>query len=392
VGAAGRRDIVVAGQSVTDLAVEADEVRTSDHLVQFRLNHDTYRIPIEEPAVAWGAKVTAREPLTRARLPGGARLERGGGALNVAVKLGAMQASDRVPRPIRFIDLANPPDGLETELRAARVDYLSLGLCPPALNLILTQRGGPANRIVVRSPTAISGDFNGQWIRALRLFEQRPDLLLINSPKSAPVVRALAEAGQRSGARQCSVLTPSLVPRDRLDLLVTRDEISMANLTEFAELAGSLGIASPAEEQHAEVAEVARAMTRFSRQVTTGHLVVTLGARGCVVGDVDTGSLWHVELRPEARWHVRERVAGHRSCINRSGDHFFAGFILAHAQASAGTGGPRRLARAAVQASLEVVRGYGLSQATEDWFSIGRIGGRFPATLPTQLTEMNAAA
>jgi sugar/nucleoside kinase (ribokinase family) len=192
--------------------------------------------------------------------------------------------------------------------------------------------------------------------------------LVINSPKSVPLARLASDLARARGAQQFSVLTGSLPCEETFNVLLARDQASLCNLDEFAQLARKLDVACPTDENDAEPEDVARAMQTFSEQTATGHLVVTLGPQGAVVFDRQTKIVRHVCLRRRHHKTVQAWVEREPHLVNAVGDHFTAAFVFTYASSKARS---RRLTEAVRWASINAVKRIAPQlEPRRSWFSV----------------------
>jgi hypothetical protein len=195
--------------------------------------------------------------------------------------------------------------------------------------------------------------------------------MLINSPKSAQLAALASRAAQRCGAPQYSVLTGSLSMEHTVDTLLARDRASVCNLREFAAISEHLGVKGcPSDEETAEPERVAKAMLEVAKRQTTGHLIVTLGRRGCLVLERSSRSVRHVHLKPRFYSLVQNLVRQRPRGVNAAGDRFFMGLVLALEMLPAGNG---HVTKAAVHASVEAVRRFAPElDPDSSWFAVTR--------------------
>jgi sugar/nucleoside kinase (ribokinase family) len=365
--------IAVLGTPVRDAYVDVDTLEFAGQQVNFQVGQERFAVAYQGEPIRFGEKRFARCDLGGLDLAG-CTICNGGGVYHTTRQLARLCARHRLPVALCAIDSVRAWPQLASAYAHLGVRHISLGLEQNATNLILTQ--GAPDRLILKSPDAPACLSEGQVDHLRGLLPARLDALVVNSPRSADLAGAILQAAQTTSAAQYSVLTPSLPVKDRVELLLGRDQASVCNLSEFDLLARAFGLTCPAEEETAHLEEVAQAMARLAAMCKTGDLVVTLGAQGCLAGDRATATLMHIKLDSHHWQQVQSHVLAHPARRNGAGDRFFGSFVLSHILAAQA----QRTVEAACSASADMVRQLapGLRPRL-NWFALRRLPQPFGA-------------
>lgn len=325
----------------------------------------------------WGGKATAVSDLRDYSRRADFSQKGGGGVYNSARHLAGLK---RFPEIVAFDSAEGGDAAIQTGLESRGIRHVPLGLHAVGTNVILAKGGPRPSRVCLTSPIgemAAPGDYEFP-------LQRRGGLALINSCKSLDLTRRFSDAAREAGLTQYSVVNRALPVGARRTLLLARDAASVMNLQEFAELMNhgrqekSATPAVPADENTANLERVADALARLGREAETGDVVVTLGARGCLVADRTTGLIAHVCLASAHRGRVTELLSRFPDRICGSGDAIFAGTVASH---STFTGNPRtesRALRAVLDGTVSVVKSYDASlKATPKWCDVRVFAQRF---------------
>lgn len=343
--------IAVLGNPVRDAYLDVDAITFPAQRVCFRRGDAQFDLAYQGDAIRFGEKRYARCDLgTLDLVPFIVR--NGGGVFHTGTQLAQLCAQRRLPVAMTAVDLVQPWPELAQAYTELGIAHCSLGLTAPTTNLVLTN--GKPDRLILKSPDLATPLTPAQAERLRNLLPQRLDLLVVNSLRSTDLARVVTRHAQQMGAAQYSVLTPSLALEARVVLQLQRDRASVCNLSEFVQIAQAFGLPCPTQEESAPLLAIAEAMMALARLCTTGDLVVTLGARGCLTADRTTGKVVHVALQDSVAPCVQEQVLAHPERKNGVGDRFFGSFVLAHALMKRGC--HNRTAEAARFASLEMAQ------------------------------------
>ena len=343
--------IAVLGTPVRDAYLDVETIAFLEQRLLFHCGGEQFDLAYQGDAIRFGEKRYARCDLSTLNLAP-FTVRNGGGVFHTGTQLARLCAQRRLPVAMTAVDLVQPWPELEQAYTESGIAHCSLELTAPATNLVLTN--GKPDRLILKSPDPATPLTTTQAERLRNLLPQRLDLLVVNSLRSTDLARVVMRHAQQMGAVQYSVLTPSLALEARVVLQLQRDRASVCNLSEFVQIAHAFGILCPTQQESAPLAAVAEAMMALARFCTTGDLVVTLGARGCLTADRTTGEIVHVALQESIAPRVQEQVLAHPERKNGVGDRFFGSFVLAHALIKRGC--QNRTAEAARFASLEMAR------------------------------------
>lgn len=343
--------IAVLGNPVRDAYLDVDAIAFPEQRVRFRSRGEQFDLAYQGDTIRFGEKRYAQCDLSTLNLAPFI-VRNGGGVFHTGTQLARLCAHRRLPVVMTAIDLVQPWPELAEAYAELGIAHSTLGMTPPATNLVLTN--GKPDRLILKSPDPATALNPAQAAQLRGLLPARLDLLVVNSLRSTDLARVVMRHAQQVGAAQYSVLTPSLALEARVVLQLQRDRASVCNLSEFVQIAQAFGIGCPNQEESASIHEVAEAMVALAQQGKTGDLVVTLGARGCLTADRTTGQVVHVALRESVAPHVQEQVLAHPERKNGVGDRFFGSFVLAHALMKRGC--HNRTAEAGHWASLEMAR------------------------------------
>ena len=341
--------IAVLGTPVRDAYIEADTIAFPDHCVDFQVEQRHFAIPYQGEPIRFGEKRYAHTDLGSLSLTG-CTVRNGGGVYHTTAQLAKLCLVRQLPAAISTIDSVIGWPELETAYSEMAINHISLEVEQGTTNLILTNsksNTAQPERLILKSPEAPMPLSSLQLDPLLDQLPSRLDMLVVNSPKSIDLARRVIDVATQRARAQYSVLTPSLSVADRIELLLMRDQASVCNLSEFA-------LITKANEESAQLEDIAQAMVELTRGCKTGDLVVTLGARGSLVGDRATGSLVHVGLQPRFWQQIQSLGSTHPERKNGIGDRFFGSFVLSHRLTSHRNG--NRTVQAACQASLDMVR------------------------------------
>ncbi len=349
----------VVGEPTRDVYLRSSSVNFVDHRVDFDTERGRQAVHYAGDPIRWGEKRTAVSDLGQFAAFPGAILRNGGGVRNTATHLAKLCQEHQLSHAVTAVDSTREWPALAEEYRVRRVGHFSLGLNGAPVNLILANRGTIPQRTILKSPVACIPLTPQQSNRVYEILSAENGVLLVNSPKDRDLTNSAVLAARRTRAPQFSVLSPSLPVADRLGLLLANDAASVCNLSEFASLAQAMGITCPADETTCRLDDVAEALASVSDRHAAGDVVITLGSRGLLLRDSFTNLVAHVALKPHANLRIQPLIRARPEHVNGIGDRFFAAFVLAHVHFR---GNPRtnsRAARAAVQASVDVVRDLG---------------------------------
>ena len=343
----------IVGTPVQDHFPVVDNVSFAQDQVQLSSGEESFTISYRGQLLKWGDKVTASvglgEICSRIKCK---EIVNGGGVRNTSAYLAELCERRNLPIRIVAVDNTVPWPELEAEYDSLGVQHVTLEMEQSRINMILTN--GTADRVILKSPQESLELDEEQRRDFRRLIPEDLEVMMINSPGSPEVAELASDAAQSANAPQFVVLTTKL----RLDLrkkFLARSQVGVCNLTEFSTIAGALGLPCPTDELSASLPSLARVMDVASRRCRVqGDLVVTLGARGCLVRERNTGEVYHVALRHHHCAETQIVLAAHPERKNGAGDRFFAAFVLAHVL-NEGTGRAHAVC-AALEASLDAVR------------------------------------
>ncbi|MCB0111265.1 MAG: hypothetical protein KDE53_35325, partial [Caldilineaceae bacterium] len=343
--------VAVLGNPVRDAYLAVDAIDFATGRVSFQRGTAAFDIAYQGAGLRFGEKREAQCDLSTLDLAP-FTIGNGGGVYHTATQLAQLCRQRALPVALTAIEIVTPWPELTAAYTQWGIHHRSLALEPSTTNFILTN--GQPDRLILKSPSADSVLTAPAKAALRRQLVRGTDLLVVNSVRSVDLARTVMDEAQRRRIPQYSVLTPSLALNARIALQLQRDRASVCNLSEFALIAAAFGIDCPAHEEGAAVEDVAAVMATVAAQCHSGDLVVTLGGRGCLVGERASGMVRHVVLTDGYRQQVQAYVQAQPACKNGVGDRFFGAFVLAHA--FGGTRCTDRTARAAGWASLQMVR------------------------------------
>jgi sugar/nucleoside kinase (ribokinase family) len=337
----------VVGANPLDANGRAEQVIFDEQGLWATLGNKSYRVDCSPPPV-WGGKCKRTGPLPDILTNERVIVRPGGGGPNSARRFGELVGRDQRGRhPLRVMALH--PYALHNSLAA---DYAALSIqamcltdVVSPLNLVVAAQG-VADRVVIKSPLPADLQILPERAAAARAFLAGAEMIALNSP----ALPELAEWTLAAGRPFCAVLNDAL--SITLRWRCWRQGFAVvANLAEFAPLAGDLGISCPTDETTATHDAVAEALARVAAsRVPAGVVAVTMGARGAIVREAN-GAIISTALADH--WFERAQEAVQADRRVGSGDRWFASWALG--VSCARRGNRYSATRAAVQASLEVL-------------------------------------
>jgi sugar/nucleoside kinase (ribokinase family) len=338
--------------------------------VKVNANGEDVAMPYEGEQIRLGDKRYAAADLRALLAVPGVRFEIGGGLLHSVKHLAWLQMHHNVPIEPAALDTTESSAAVQLKCKEFGIRYETLGLNPASLDLVVVSAHDPPDRVILKSPLPCRA-FSNSSAEALRRVIDQCDVLLVNSAKNEAAVRAIVDEAKKSRVSLYGLLTPALSVRNNADLLLSNCQACVVTLSEFEPVARSLGVPCPADEMSANLIEVAIAMTEVCRLTQAGHMFVTLGPRGCIAADVDTGLVCHVGLKPTLRLIVKEKLLANPERITGAGDRFAAAVVIAlEFLFKKGTLSSRAM-KAALQASADVVKTFSRFLAPDkSWFEV----------------------
>ena len=317
--------MICLGQSNRDALFATRSARLrEDNCVEFEsCGGVTHTVSYRGAPLSWGGKRDAAVDLAPL-IDRADEVRAGGGGFNSALHLAC------TGRRVALVDEVDL-DIAGAALAGFGCPYLPVWPGREARVNVVIRNGRNGRRVCLRGRAPEAG--SGEVADAARI---PADVLLVNSARDPVVIEELIRAAETRGAARIVVANGSLPMGPRIELLLERSDLAIANLTEFCEVAAGLGVPCPSEEGSAELRDVAAAMVAVHDTIACGDLSVTLGERGCLA--LDAGAVMHAGVA------ARHRDAINRELGRRPGGVNGAGDIAAAAMAAAFAASPSRSA------------------------------------------------